>query len=55
MDKEKAISILIANVVCSETGLSCYECPLYDENKTGIECESFDSEDLIEAVNALKP
>lgn len=56
MDKDQALKVLIANVVCSRSqeDLTCKDCPLFDENREGKECESFNDEDLTQAVKILK-
>ena len=51
MDKDFAIDILMAIACCSLRELSCFECPLWDD-ETHL-CRPWQDEEVVEAVRLL--
>lgn len=51
MDKKLAVDLLMAVACCSVSGLSCYECPLYNEQDG--RCRPWRDEEVVEAVRML--
>lgn len=49
MTKKLAVNLLKAAACCSTYGLSCLECPLYNDG----ECRPYTDEEIIEAVRFL--
>ena len=50
MDKKKAQDILMAIACCSISGLTCGDCPLYNEQG----CRPWTNQEAVEAVRTLK-